>query len=1766
VDTSARSGTRARRTSPSRADYRITEADKIGKGGKKTKFKANLAAIKLLKQIESENRLATPEEQAVLVKYVGWGGMPEAFNQYDSDWEKEYKKLKEALADEEYKAAKASTPNAHYTSFEAIGGIWEGLAKLGLTGGRVNEPSLGVGHFFGLMPDKVATASTLHGVELDSLSGRIAQQLYQSAKIQIKGFEKTKYPDNYFDLFISNVPFGNYSVHDPEMRKFKGQIHDFFFIKALNKTRPGGLVVFITSKGTMDKADPRIRSLIASKADLIGAIRLPNTAFKENANTEVVTDIIVLQKRDPKGFQKGENFKERGVIKKAGEEFTVNEYFVRNPKNILGKLTHSGTMYRGGEMTVEPRRGVKLGEEITRIISEMKLTEPIDARQRAVNDERNSPDYSSPAPDHVKEGAYTLKEGRLMRNVQGTLVPGPRAPATAARIKKLVRVRDTLRDLIHKQLDEETTDKQVEAARKKLKTVYDRATNKGRQSLSDPYNQRIFHDDPDLPMLLALEKYDPETKKVVGLADIFTKRTQSPRKPIESAETADAALIASLNEKGRVDLDYMAQLLGEPIDKVVIELEGRIFFDPAETQWVPADQYLSGNVRRKLEEAEAAAEMDPSLKPNAKALEEVQPADISTLDIDVRLGASWVEEEDYLDFYKHINKGNTPGVSFRKSPLTGTWAVSGNPGSSTQLNVVWGTQDVGALRLMELSMNQKQPKVTRYAGAGKPPVVDPDATAAASAKQQALKDEFKRWLWEDVKRADRLSRTYNDRFNNVVFPVWDGSHLTLPGKVDTVKMRPYQLNAVWRFLSQGNTLFAHVVGAGKTYTGVAAAMEARRIGRAKKPIFVVPNHLVSQWRGAWMELYPSATILVAREADFKPKNRQTLMNKIATGDWDGIIVPMTSFEKIPMSPDVARAFFDEQLEALEREIQEANADKNKNLTKELEKAKKRLEASLQKQQAKWKKDQGPYFDEMGIDMMLVDEAQEYKNLFFRTQMTRVAGVSQQFVQKSFDMEMKTQYLNRVTGSKGLIFATGTPVTNSISEMFTLQRYLQPGILKEAGIQSFDFWAQAFGEVVSGVEVTPEGKGFRVHSRFAKFTNLPELMQMYRMVADIQTQKMIKLKVPDVKGGKARVMQAPQTEALKAFVDTLAARADDIRKGKVRPDEDNMLRVTGEGRKAALDLRLVGRAKELDPTGKVNMAIDKIFEIWERTAEDKATQVVWIDLSTPKPGQWSVYKEVKKGLVARGVPAGEVAFIHDVKDKKKLNAFYSKVNEGRVRVVIASTGKMGTGANIQQRLIAAHHLDAPWRPADVEQRDGRIIRQGNSYDEVEIYRYVTKGSFDAYMWQTLETKAKFIEQLMAGDTTAREIEDLSKTSLSFAEVKALSAGNPKIMEVVQLDADVKILQAVERQYRESQLSLRRQHAALPETIKGHKESLEAHRTDAEAYSKAREVAGDELDITIGGKKYAKREEAGEALNAYLDGQIKGSESFNDIGSAYGFQLTAKWFTVADRVYDRKLREYVAQNVEDRYRIMVVGEWDYSVDLEESPTGNISRILNTLKRFEQMANSRQAQLKKAQKEIVDVEKQIGKPFEKERELKDKIAKLAKLHSELQTEGTSGTGPAPQQPQVDSREHYYAYITDSKSFELVPNASAIEFEGFEQFDFFVRKRGPKDWVISEARTGMVVASNCRTKRRETPPKTSASQRHPRHDTQTLRPRPNRRNRSRRRSGLCRRSGPPRRQSPKAVADHRENSISRRGHRGVFQTNETLRLSQGIDAAQVD
>jgi N12 class adenine-specific DNA methylase len=1573
-------GQQPRRTdsASSRRDYRIATSDKIGEGGAKTKFRNNVEAIRILKQIESEGRIATAEEQAKLIKYVGWGGMPQSFDEYKSDWAKEYRELKEMLTDEEYRAARASTPNAHYTSPEIVSSIWKGLEQMGFKGGRISEPSMGTGIFYGMIPDSIAANSKLFGVELDSISGRISKQLYQNANIQINGFEKVKYADNFFDLFISNVPFGDYKLFDQEFKSLNFNIHDFFFAKALKKTRPGGLVAFITSKGTMDKLDSSVRKYIADRADLVAAIRLPRNTFHGIANTEVVTDIIILQKRADGQQPAGKAFNKVVDYNVGTETFRINEYFAEHPEHVLGKLSYTGSMYRGDELTVEPQDNINVTEQVASILASARTPQDIQAAQKKIDTDMHQADYQKLAPENVRDGAYFFQNGKIFRKDGQEAIPLEGGAAVQKRIGGLIRVRDAARKLLAYQIDPGMEDASINAVRKELNTAYDRFT-KEFGAVSYQYNRRAFEDDPDLPLLLSLEHYDAEAKRAEK-ATIFKERTQFPRKTIERADTIEDAISASMGERGKLDTEYMSKLLGKTEEQIIEEIHGGLAYINPETGSVePSWMYLSGNVRAKLKAAQSAAQSDPIYKPNAEALKNVQPEDISPGEIDARLGASWVDESDYVEFVSYLTGSRR--VRFNKIVSDGSWIISG-----ADNNPMWATNRVPTSDLVIQAMNGKEPNVYDKDPHGNS-VLNQEETVAARSMQQKIKDEFRKWLWDDQSRAERLARKYNDMFNNLVFPQWSGDYLTLPGQVEHIKLRKHQKDVVARFLTNGNLLMAHSVGAGKTFAGITMAMEARRLGTIKKAVFVVPNHKVDDWRRDWMALYPSANVLAATKKDFEPANRQTLINRIATGNWDGIIVPMSSFEKVPLSLERVQAFYNDQIDQLEEDIRSAKSGKaDRSIIKALEKAKKALQALMDKQLADWKKDKGPFFDELGIDMLFVDEAQEYKNLFFKTKKGRIAGIPQNRTQRAFDMYMKTQFINETTGNKGLVFATGTPITNSVSEMFNMQRYLQPQVLGDSGIASFDFWANNFGDTVTSVEVDPTGNGFRVHTRFAKFTNIPELLQMFRSMADIRTNKHLNLPLPKLKGGRPIVIQAPDDPQIQEYVQGLSARAEAIRSGKVDPREDNMLAITNDGRHVALDPRLRIQGGTDNPDSKVNLCVAKVHEIWKEQAKDRAIQVIWCDLSTPGKG-WSIYDEIKQKLVDKSVPVEEIGFIHDADNDKKLAAFYDKANAGKIRIILASTSKMGTGANIQKRLVAAHHLTPPWRPADLEQRDGRIIRQGNQHEEVYIFRYVTKGSFDAYMWQTLETKAKFIDQIMNGDATAREMEDVGEDVLSYAEVKALASGNPKILEAVQLEADVKKLQALEKAHKNEQFALRRElKTDLPSRIDFNKKMFDAASKDWTRAKPSLEKAGEDVDFEFNGTQYTKRKEAGKALMEELGKLNKlSNQGGSYIGKAYGFKLNATWS-----------QPFTGQS--GYWNIFIEGNKQYQVSLEDSETGNIARIKNKIEGIEQEAKQFEALGSNLQKRKGQIETKIEQVFEKTDELREKQNRLVTIQNEI------------------------------------------------------------------------------------------------------------------------------------------------------------------------
>ncbi|KAF0156317.1 MAG: adenine-specific DNA methylase [Elusimicrobia bacterium] len=1672
-------------------NYRITNPEAIGKGGRVQQFERNLKAIKLLKKIEGEGRLATPDEQNILAQFYGFGALPQVFDETKADWSDRRAKLKEATTPEEYAALRRSTINAHFTDPEYVGAIWKGLVALGFKGGKIVEPGMGSGIFFGMMPDDVAQVSRLAGVEMDPLTGRLAKQLYQNADIQVAPFQDVGMPDNHYDLFISNVPFADVKVtdnKDRELNKLRASLHDYFFAKALKKTRPGGLVAFITSRYSLDKLDSGSRRYWADHANLVGAIRLPYTAFKGKAGTEVVTDIVVLQKRAPGTEPAGPEFQKRVDVEQGGKVFPVNEYFAEHPEDILGTLDLSGTMYGGKEVNVEPVEDMDLAAEIARRMEAMKDRVNGEALDHvaAETDRRDSPRVIEDAGDTVHDGNLAVVDGKVYRKEGPRLVeqeaPKIGAQARVRRVQALMGVRDAVNRLLALQVSPQATDAQVEAARKKLNAVYDAAVKKYGY-LSAQANKQAFKEDDHYGRLRSLEYWD-QTTKTATKADVFSKRTQQPHQAITRAENAPDALAASLTERGRVDLGYMHQLTGITPPELAKQLRGMVYQTPT-GDFQTRDQYLSGNVRRKLAEAQAASDhpefskLSPDevedMKRNVEALKAIQPADVPPGQISVRVGSPWIPQETYAEFLKHIT-GEYATV--RRIEATGGWGVTASdygPGNRS----TWGTEHMAASEIINRMMNHGELVIGAKDDVTGKFVVNQEATALVLARADKIAAEFTRWLWSDDARATAHVRKYNDEFNNTVHPRYDGQHLRLPGLATTFQPRPLQKDAIWRQI-QGNTLLWHEVGFGKTFEMAGAAMEMRRLGLATKPIFVVPNHLVDQWPSEFLRLYPAAKILKATKKDFEPLNRKTLMNRIATGDWDAVIVPMTSFEKIPMSPARTQAFFDRQIAELEVALQEAKAAAGPQYgkrsrkrsrdrsVKQLEKAKERLKARLDQQLARWKKDSGPFFDELGADALFVDEAHNYKNLWFATKMGRVAGVSPRQTQRSFDMLQKTEYVNELNGGRGVIFGTGTPITNSITEVYTMQRYLQPGMLKDRKVEAFDSWADNFGQVVHGAEVTPTGSGFRMHSRFSKFVNLPELMQMLRMVADVRTVKEANIEVPEVEGGKARPIVLERSPEQAAYIADLDERVEAIRTGNVDPKVDNMLNVTTDGTKVALDPRLVGINTDR-PDSKVNTAAGEVFDTWKATARDKLAQVIWCDLGLPnKEGRFSVYDDLKAKLVARGIPAKQIAYALGATDSAtKREALFSDIRTGRVRVIIASTQKLGTGANIQDKLVRAHHLDAPWRPADIEQREGRMVRYGNQNKRVSIATYLTNKSFDAYRWQTLETKAKAIFQLMRGDSTLREIEDVGGNSLEYGEFKALASGNPKIMEFVKLDASVRRLAAERAGFLDEAWQAKRDAQSLPEIIQSTKKHLAEEQRAADAFKAARAAAGDKVPFALNGTEYEKRADANTAINKAATFVKAGGKEV--AGTIYGLPFVIKrgitggllTFEIEEKIAEiraagapvveaaRQAWRNFEGTVEEtqalykKYQDAVVAENEKSYALETgvfleishgtqkynneasllSTSDNLKRLQNLLDKPAEKIDALTRGLAEHEAELKQVQAKSTGEWDKEAEFGQKQEELAKLTAELQLDRRGpldvGTTVAEEKKQEEDEE---------------------------------------------------------------------------------------------------------------------------------------------------
>ena len=1413
-----------------RHNFRITD-DAIGIGGAKEKFRNNMAAINLLHELEIENRLATPEEQEVLSRYVGWGGLSMAFDEHNAAWAEEFKELYASLSPEEYRAAMESTLTAFYTPPVVIKAMYDVLDRLGFSQGNILEPSCGTGNFFGLLPESMQN-SKLHGVEIDSLTGRIAKQLYQKANIAIEGFEKTNLPDDHFDVVLGNVPFGEIRVNDSRYNAQKFLIHDYFFAKALDKVRAGGVVMFITSKGTMDKASPEVRKYIAQRAELLGAIRLPDNTFKANAGTEVTSDILILQKRDrvmdiePDWVHLDTD--ENGV--------TMNRYFVEHPEMVLGEIKMENTRFGTFEPVCKARKDIPLSELLSNAVQRINGEIPeLDNRVDEISDEQ---ELSVPADPNVRNFSFTLVDGRVYFRENDRMQPASVSMTAENRIKGLIQIRDCVRKLIEYQTDD-YPEEMIRTEQENLNRLYDVYTAKY-GLINSRGNYLAFASDESYFLLCSLEVLDDEGN-FKRKADMFTKRTIKPHREVTSVETASEALALSIGEKARVDLPYMEQLTGKTQAELVQDLQGVIFKVPncEHVSYVAADEYLSGNVRNKLTVADLAAKNDPELAVNVEALEKVIPKDLSAAEISVRLGATWIPQEDIQRFVMELLTPSSYAagrLKVRYTPINGDWFIENK--SSDMGNVkadsTYGTKRASAYRIIEDTLNLRDTRIFDYVydeHGNKKAVFNAKETTAAQAKQEVIKQAFQDWIWKDPERRNRLVRYYNDTFNSVRPREYDGSHITFGGISPEITLRPHQVNAIAHILYGGNTLLAHKVGAGKTFEMVAAAQENKRLGLCQKSMFVVPNHLVGQWASEYLRLYPSANILVTTKRDFETGNRKKFCGRIATGDYDAVIIGHSQFEKIPMSIGRQREQLEKQLDDIEHGIDDVQASKGEQFTvKQLMKTRKAIKTKLEKLNDTKRKDTVIDFEQLGVDRLFIDESHFYKNLYLYTKMRNVGGIAQTEAQKSSDLFMKCRYLDEITGNRGTVFATGTPVSNSMVELYSVQRYLQYDTLAQNGLQHFDSWASTFGETVTALELAPEGTNYRAKTRFAKFYNLPELMQMFREVADIQTADMLKLPVPTVNYHNIKTKPSEiQTE----MVASLAKRAEKVRARLVEPNIDNMLKITNDGRKLALDQRMIDPMLPDDPESKVNACVDNVYRIWEEHADTKATQLVFCDLSTPKnDGTFNVYDDMREKLIARGIPAEQIRFIHEATTDAQKKELFGNVRSGEVRVLFGSTPKMGAGTNVQDRLIAIHNLDCPWRPSDLEQRQGRIERQGNMFPEVEVYRYVTEQTFDAYLYQLVESKQKFISQIMTSKSPVRSAEDVDEVALSFAEVKMLATGDARFKEKMDLDIQVSKLRVLKQSYLSEHYDLEdRVLKYYPQTIKEYEERIAGYENDA-----------------------------------------------------------------------------------------------------------------------------------------------------------------------------------------------------------------------------------------------------------------------------------------------------------------------------------------------
>lgn len=1557
-----------------RNQFKITN-DNLGEGSPREKFNNNVEAIRVLKKCEEENRFATPQEQEILSKYVGWGGLPQAFDEKDSSWSNEYSILKNLLDEKEYSQARESTLTAFYTPPVVIRSMYKALENMGLKTGNILEPSCGVGNFIGMLPDSLEDCK-LYGVELDSISGRIARQLYQKSTVAVQGYEDTNLPNSFFDVAVGNVPFGDFKVLDKKYDKHKFLIHDYFFAKTLDKVRPGGVIAFITSKGTLDKENPSVRKYIAQRADLLGAIRLPNNTFKANAGTEVTSDIIFLQKRDsitdiePDWVYLGEN----------DDGIKMNQYFIDNPEMILGNMEMISTSFGYDSACISD--GEKLEDKLERAISNIHA----EVKEYELDD-IGEEDNSIEADLTVRNFSYTLIDDKIYFRENSRMYPQELAMTTENRVKGLIEIRDCVRTLLEYQT-EDYPDEDIKREQVKLNQLYDRFTKKY-GLINSRGNNSAFSNDSSYYLLCSLEILD-ENGNLARKADMFTKRTIKPKTEITSVDNANDALIVSLSEKARVDITFMQKLCNMDMDKMLKDLEGEIFNVPEygePNHWVTADEYLSGNVREKLKIAEHFAETDERFNVNVKYLKEVQPKDLNASEISVRLGSTWIPPEDIKVFIEYLlNPSNyaCQNINVHYNEATSEWWIEGKNYDKYNIKATntYGTGRASAYKIIEDSLNLKDTRIYDYyedENGKRVAELNKKETAIAQAKQEQIKLAFEEWIWKDPERRERLTKFYNERFNSIRPREYDGSHISFDGMNPEITLRKHQVNAIARILYGGNTLLAHEVGAGKTFEMVAAAMESKRLGLCNKSLFVVPNHIVEQFGQEFLQLYPSANVLVTTKKDFETANRKKFCSRIATGDYDAIIISHSQFEKIPMSVERQVTIIQKQIEDITLGIQDLKNNNGERFSiKQMEKTKKSLETRLAKLNDTSRKDDVVTFEELGVDRIFVDEAHYYKNLFLYTKMRNVGGIAQTEAQKSSDLFMKCRYLDELTGGKGVIFATGTPISNSMVELYTMQRYLQYGELEKRHLQQFDAWASTFGETVTAIELSPEGTGYRAKTRFAKFFNLPELMALFKEVADIQTSEMLNLPVP--KANYHNVVIEP-SEIQKELVKDLSKRAEKIRNRMVDSSVDNMLKITNDGRKLALDQRLTNDMLEDFEHSKVATCADNIYSIWDKTNDDKSAQLVFCDLSTPhNDGKFNVYDDLKTKLIDRGIPEEEIAFIHDANTDARKQDLFNKVRRGQVRVLIGSTQKMGAGTNCQDRLIALHDLDCPWRPSDLIQRSGRIIRQGNKNPEVDIYRYVTEGTFDAYLYQLVENKQRFISQIMTSKTPVRFAEDIDETALSYAEIKALAAGNPDIIEKTELDTQVAKLKLLKQNYLSEKYELEDKVIKYyPNEIKRLENRIEDMKEDIEVFNNNNTPDNSFDKMNIKGTDFTERKEAGEKIIEICKSMTNPEPL--EIGEYKGFKIILSFDTM-----DRKFYASMKNNL------------SYKTELGSDPSGNITRIDNVLNGIETRLSSIENNLEDTKKNYESAKKEIEKPFPQEEELKTKSKRLDELNIKL------------------------------------------------------------------------------------------------------------------------------------------------------------------------